>query len=802
MKNLLGILFLLLTTITFSQDKFTVSGYVKDAATGEALIGASVYVVELGQGSATNVFGFYSITVDAADYNLKVSYVGYDDWKQSITLDKDVRLNIEINPSSELMDEVVIEAEAQDENTTGTQMGQIDLNVDKIKTLPAFMGEVDVIKTIQLLPGVQSAGEGNTGFYVRGGGPDQNLILLDEATVYNASHLFGFFSVFNADAIKNVKMIKGGMPANYGGRLSSVLDITMKDGNYKEVHGEGGIGLIASRLTVEGPIKKDTSSFILSGRRTYIDVVAEPFIHDTAAAKGSGYFFYDLTAKFNYRISDKDRLFFSGYFGRDVFDFVNNDLGLGFKIPWGNATASVRWNHLFSDKLFVNTTGIFSDYKFAFEAEQSQFSFRLGSGIRDWNLKQDFTWFPSTRHNIKFGWNYIFHKFTPSSVTASSGDTDFDLGDEVNIFANEGAVYFLDEFEVNENLKINAGLRFSGFQHIGAFTRYYRNEYTGTLDSTRSWAKGESIKLHPGLEPRINARYLFKDRSAIKAGFTHNYQYVHLSSISSVSLPTDLWFPSTDVVKPQIGTQYSLGYFRNFFDNKWEGSVEVYYKNLQNLIEYKENSSPEDNVLNNVDNQLTFGNGYSYGAEFFLKKRLGKVNGWIGYTWSKTMRTFAAIDNGAEFPAKYDRRHDLSVVAQYDITDRLNVGFMFVYATGNAITLPERRFYSLTENRLVTVWSSRNGYRMIPYHRADFSVTYKGKETKEKEDVETGELIEVKKKVISSVNLSVYNVYNRANPYFIYFGDSGDISTGNLDVAAYQVSLFPLLPSITWNFKF
>ena len=784
-----------------AQDKHTVSGYIKDAGTGEVLIGSSIYIEELEKGVVTNIYGYYSLTVESGVYNVIARYVGYDDMSQSVTLDTDVKLNIEMTVSSDIMDEVVVEAEAVDNNTTGTQMGEINLNMDRVKTLPAFMGEVDILKTVQFLPGVSSGGEGNTGFYVRGGGPDQNLILLDEATVYNASHLFGFFSVFNADAIKNVKMIKGGMPANYGGRISSVLDINMKDGNYKEYHASGGIGLIASRLTIEGPLKKDTSSFIVSGRRTYIDVLTEPFINDTAAFKGSGYYFYDLTAKANYRFNDKNQLFLSGYFGRDVFNFNDDNLDLNFKVPWGNSTASIRWNHLFNDKLFVNTTGVFTDYDFAFEASQSDFTFRMESGIQDFSLKQDYTYFANSRHQIKFGWNVIRHKFTPSTVSGSSGETLFNF-DTTKIIAFEPSVYLLDEIEINENLKMNIGLRFSAFSHVGPFKRYYKSPITGVTDSTKEWSSGEHIASYTGLEPRLSMRYLFKDNSSVKIGVSKNNQYIHLASMSGVSLPTDLWFPSSELVKPQIGIQYSAGYFRNFKKNTYEASVEVYYKDLQNLVEYKENSQPDDNINDNIDNQLTFGKGYSYGAEFFLKKSLGAFNGWIGYTWSKTMRTFEEINEGREFPAKYDRRNDLSVIMQYDIANRWNVGFAFVYATGSAITLPEKRYYDPIENRLITVWSDRNAYRLPSYHRADISVTFKGKEFKTIKNVDTGEAEQKKKKVVSTWNLSVFNLYNRKNPYFLFFDYSGDVNSGNLDVGANQVSLFPILPSITWNFKF
>ena len=785
----------------FSQ-QHTLSGYVKDALTGEALIGVSIYVEKESKGATTNVYGFYSISLKSGEYEVKYSYVGYADILKTIQFKDHVRLNIDLNKSQDLLDEVVIDAKQSDENTTGTQMGQIELSIDKIKTIPAFMGEVDILKTIQFLPGVSSGGEGNTGFYVRGGGPDQNLILLDEATVYNASHLFGFFSVFNADAIKNVKLIKGGMPSNYGGRLSSVLDITMKDGNYKSFQADGGIGLIASRLTLQGPIKEDTASFILSGRRTYIDVLAKPLISDTSAFKGSGYYFYDLTAKLNWRLSDKDRLYLSGYFGRDVFTFNNKDLDFNFNIPWGNATASLRWNHLFSDKLFVNTTAVFTDYNFAFEGGSSDFNFKLTSGVRDGNLKQDYTYYHSSLHNIKFGWNYTLHRFIPTSTEASSNDVEFDTGEKVKIWGNEAAIYLLDDWSVNERLKVNFGMRLSMYQHIGPFTRYFNNENTGTTDSTINYSSGKPIKTYFGPEPRLSARYLFPDNSSFKLGIAHNYQYIHLASISSVSLPTDLWFPSTELVKPQIGTQYSMGYFKNFFNNKYEASVELYYKDLNNLIEYKENSFPEDNLKNNVDNQLTFGRGYSYGVEFFLKKRLGDFNGWIGYTWSKTMRQFDEIDNGVEFPAKYDRRNDLSVVLQYQINERVNIGGVFVYATGNSLSLPERRWVSAEENRIITVWSKRNAFRLDAYHRADISITIDAKPYKEVKNIEANNLVRKKKKVISSWNISVYNVYNRANPYFIFFDATGDPSQGSVDFNANQVSLFPILPSVTWNFKF
>ena len=802
MKPLLRfiLLFLILVPATlFAQEKYTISGYVKDNATGESLPGTNVYVKELMKGTTTNVYGFYSITLESGDYNLVISFVGYQDIEIPVSLTQDLRENVSMKMKGITGKEVEIIAERTDENTDGTQMGKVELEMDKIKTLPAFMGEVDVLKTIQFLPGVQSAGEGNSGFYVRGGGPDQNLILLDEAVVYNASHLFGFFSVFNADAIKNIELTKGGMPANYGGRLASVLDITMKEGNSRRIQGDGGIGVISSRLTLQGPIKEDTSSFIISGRRTYIDILTKPFIPKDSPFAGSGYFFFDLNAKVNYKLSDKDRLFLSGYFGRDVFSYFNADADFLIRIPWGNATGSLRWNHLFSDRLFMNATAIFSDYNFAFEATQSQFDFKLFSGIRDGNFKLDFSYYPNIRHNIKFGTNYTYHIFTPNNATARSGDVEFDTGEISRIYAHEAAGYVMDEFDVNDKLRINAGVRMSYFAHVGPFDRFVKNQNFQTVD-TLSYGAGERVADYFGFEPRIATRYKLSDVASIKAAFTQNYQYIHLASLSAVSLPTDIWLPSSDRVKPQFGRQYNIGYFRNFKENLWETSIEIYYKTMDNLVEYREGAVPENDVGDNPDSQLVFGNGYSYGLELFLKKRYGSTTGWIGYTWSKTERQFDDINLGEWFAAKYDRRHDVSIIVTHELNDKWTFGGAFVYATGNTITLPISRY--IIEGNIVDEYGPRNGNRMPAYHRADVSATYTGAKTRFVKDEETGEMKEVPRKFFSSWSFSIYNLYNRANPYFIYFDNEGDLQAGNLEITAKQVSLFPILPSVTWNFKF
>lgn len=798
LKLKLTFFFVLISFVSFLQNS-TLSGSIKDSETGELLIGASVFVEELKQGISSNLYGFYSLTIPNGNYTVKVSFVGYREVVKKIEINESQKLNIELVPTDVFIPIVTIEGENEDGNTRDTDMSKVELDVEQLKTLPAFMGEVDILKSIQLLPGVQSSGEGNTGFYVRGGGPDQNLIMLDEAVVYNAAHLFGFFSVFNADAIKNVNLVKGGMPANYGGRLSSVLDISMKDGNAKKFQADGGIGVIASRLTLQGPIQKNKSSFIVSGRRTYISELAQPFIKDDSPVKGSGYYFYDFNAKLNYEISDKDRLYLSGYFGKDVFTYVQAESGFTVNIPWGNATAALRWNHLFSDKLFLNTTAIYSSYDFQFEGRQEDFSFGLYSGIRDWNLKADFSYYPNPKHTIKFGANYTYHTFIPNNVTATQGDTEFDLGGAVRLYANEGALYFLDDVELTSLLKMNIGFRLSSFQHIGPFTRYIKDNNDNIIETIEYTGK-KALKTYVRPEPRVTGRLILDENSSFKFGSTLNYQYMHLVSVGGNSLPTDLWIPSTDVIKPQQAIQFNMGYFRNFKNNMFETSVEVYYKDLQNLIEFKDAADPSDGVNDNIDNQVTFGDGYSYGAELFIKKNKGKLTGWIGYTWSKTFRQFDELNNGNKYPAKFDRRHDLSITGAYRLNERWVFGAVFVYATGNSITLPASKYF--VEGELLVEYADRNSYRMAPYHRADISATWYGKKYKEFKNIETGEMEQVPKKFTSNWNFSVFNLYNRKNPYFIYFDNTGNLTQGTLDVAAIQVSLFPVLPSVTWNFSF
>jgi len=786
--------FILLNFFSISilaQTNYTISGYVQDNESGENLIGVSIYDKNTFKGTVTNQYGFYSLTLGQGKYDITFSFIGLESVTKNITLSKDVRINISLESNSILTDEVIVTGEKLDKNVTSSNMSQVKIEVNNIKQLPVIFGEVDVLKSAQLLPGITSNGEGSSGLYVRGGGPDQNLILLDEAVVYNASHLFGFFSVFNADAIKDINIIKGGMPAEYGGRLSSVLDITMKDGNNKKYELDGGLGLLSSRLTLQGPIQKNKSSFIISSRRTYIDVLSKPFLNkidpetgEPNAFAGSGYYFYDLTTKINYRISDKDRLYLSGYFGRDVFSFVNSDNGFAIEIPWGNATGSLRWNHLFNDKLFMNTSLIFSDYRFEFNLAQSDFEFKIFSGINDWNTKVDFLYQPNQRHTIKFGTNYTYHEFTPGNATGRAGDVEFAQDEIFRQYSNEGAIYFSDDFELSDDIKINAGLRYSSFQHNGdvSFFNYIKNDLTLSSDNYRH------------IEPRLSLRYKLNTTSSIKAAYTENYQYVHLASTSSVSLPTDLWVPSSSGIKPKFARQYALGYFKNLNDNMYETSLEAYYKEMTNLIEYREGYLPEDNTNSSGDDSFTFGDGESYGIEVLLKKIKGKTTGWIGYTLSKTTRYFDEVNNGIPFPAKYDRRHDLSITATHKLSKSWVLSGVFVYASGNSITLPTERY--VIGGDIYTQFTSRNGFRVDPYHRMDIGATY----TPSKKN----------KKFKSSWNFSIYNVYSRKNPYFIYFaleglddnGENQNIQNGNVEPKAYQVSIFPILPSITWNFNF
>jgi hypothetical protein len=759
---------------SFAQPDYTVSGYVRDAATGETLLGASVAVEgKPNLGTTTNNYGFYSLQLPAGEPVLVFSYLGYEAKRVALELQSAERLNVELSEASLKLEEVVVKARPDDANVESTEMGTVGLKMEKVKKIPALMGEVDVLKTIQLLPGVLSAGEGNAGFFVRGGGADQNLVLLDEAVVYNPGHLLGFFSVFNADAIKNTTLIKGGMPANYGGRISSVVDIQMKEGNNQGFALEGGIGLVASRLMLEGPIVKDKSSFMVSARRTYALDLAQPLIKETAFA-GTNYYFYDFNAKVNYQFSDEDRLYFSSYFGRDVLEFRSDQRDFAFDIPYGNATATLRWNHLFSDNLFMNVSGIYNDYDFAFAGGQGGFEIDLESGIRDWNAKVDFEYFPMAGHKIKFGLDYTYHRLAPSLATLTNGEEEFSNAADIR-YAHESAVYLMDEIQWNDRLSLNAGLRISAFTQVGS--------YLSKIDSA-VYAPGEPVATYIGWEPRLSATYKLSPASSVKGGFARTYQYLHLVSNSTSTLPADVWVSSTELIKPQIGLQYAMGYFRNFQQNAYETSVEIYYRDLQNQIDYRENYV--DNVANELEEEFVFGKGRAYGIELFVRKQKGRLTGWIGYTLSRTERVFPDINGGAPFPAIFDRRHDLSVVANYELNNKWELSSAFVFGTGSAFT-PVRSVYFIDQFP-VQQYGARNSARLPDYHRIDLSATYTPKPDSEG-------------RFASSWNFSLYNAYSRQNPFFIYYAFDSDTNAGTAEASAFQVSLFPVIPSVTWNFK-
>lgn len=784
LKHLAGLLlFFVLLQPVKAQERFTISGYVKDSTSNETIIGATITVKGRTKGISSNQYGFYSITLEQGIYTLSVSHVGYAAKEVEIELNSNRQFNFDMMPRISISQEVIVYSKKRDLNVKAAQMGKFELSINQIRSVPAFAGEVDPMKVLQLLPGVRNAGEGNSGLYVRGGGPDQNLILLDDAVVYNPGHLFGFFSVFNSDALKNVTLIKGGMPANYGGRISSVVDIAMKDGNNKKYQVEGGIGTISSRVSIQGPVVKEKASFIISARRTYVDVLAKPFIKKESSFYGSGYYFYDLNTKFNYKFSEKDRLFMSGYFGRDVFTFKNKERSFNARIPWGNSTGTIRWNHVFSSKLFANASVVWNDYQFAFEGAQSNFEVKFNSAIRDITTKIDFDYYPVSGHQLKYGLNYTFHRFNPQTTSGKSGDVVFEPQKVNNKFANEISAYIMDDWEVNDALKINYGVRYSLFQQIGPYTLYVKDENGNKLDST-VYGKAKSVADYGGLEPRITFRYALDDETSIKAAITRNLQFIHLVSNAGTTLPTDIWVPSTHRVKPQIGWQYATGVFKNFKDNMWETSVELYFKTMQNQIEYKEGYTPG---IGDPEESFVFGKGWSYGAEFYVNKARGNFTGWIGYTLSWTWRRFPQLNDGDKYPGRYDRRHDLSVVANYQRGKKWKYSAVFVYGTGSSFTLPERFF--LVDGVLTQQYSRINQYRLPAYHRLDLAAIY------------TPQPKKVRKMKAEWV-FSVYNAYSRQNPYFIYYDQTGNPLQGNLEVEALQVSLFPIIPSVTLNFKF
>lgn len=772
LKNIFSILFLFSSLLICQENEtHTLSGFIYDENTGETMIGANIFIKELGIGAASNEYGFYSITAPSAKYTVDYSFVGYKKTSLSVDLTKSQKINVNIQSTLYNLDEIIVVDKKADANVKSTDMGTAELIPKEIDRVPVIFGEKDILKTIQLLPGISSAGEGNSGFIVRGGSADQNLIILDEAPVYNASHLLGFFSVFNSDAIKSAKIIKGISQPEYGGRLSSVLDISMKDGSNRHFEVYGGIGLISSRLTLEGPIVENDGSFIFSGRRTYADLFF-PLFGDEQI-ENSTLYFYDFNGKLNYRLGENDRIFLSGYTGRDIFNF---DKEFGF--DWGNRTATLRWNHIFSEKLFSNSTIIYSDYNYDITIEDSEQSTTVSSGIRDINLEQDFQYYYNTNNTFKFGLNVIYHTFLPGEISVT-GQTNFNSKKLDDIYVLEANFYAGHEWQANNLLRINYGLRYSTFNLIGEGNVYSFDE-EGNRTSTKFYESGEPIKSYQHFEPRISLNYYLSEVSSMKVGYARNTQNIHLLSPASTSTPIDIWQPSTAIVKPETSNLFSIGYFRNFGDNEYETSVELYYKDMKNLIEYKNGANVFLNEF--IESQLVFGDGWSYGLELFAEKKVGKFTGWLSYTLSTTRRKFEKINGGSSFPARQDRTHDLSLIAIYNMNEKWSLSANWIYYTGLAATYPSGKYE--IEGQVVNLYTERNGYRMPDYHRLDLGATYYFNRSENNE---------------MSLTISAYNVYGRENAYRINFEKS---ETDPSKTQAVKLALFSIVPSITFNFKF
>ena len=779
-----------------SQQTFTFSGNISNPDYPDSVVA----IVKINPGNIVlkpDLSGFFYTTLKEGNYIIEIKSFGFYPIRKTIQIQSNTNEDFQLNKQVTNLKEVVIKKKNTND-IKNSKLGQIEISMADVKTLPSFMGEADILKTIQLLPGVSSVSEGGQGFYVRGGSPDQNLVLYDDVPIYNASHLFGFFSIFNSDAVKSANLIKGSMPAYYGGRMSSVLEITANEGNTERLKMNGGIGLISSRLEIETPFHKKKGSLMIAGRRTYIDVLTKPLIPKTSEFYGSSYFFYDFNIKTNYRLTQKQNIQFVLYNGVDKFQYVNNTDEFNVQIPWGNFLSALKWNYKINDKLQLNTTSYYTKYNFSFGSEQTDFAIKLSSGIYDLGQKINLTFRPTEKHTLRTGVDYIYHKFTPSSVSAKQGETELIPGNNPELFSHETALYISDDYFIKPNLKIYAGLRYSMFHFVGPFSRFVKDGLDNTID-TIEYNKNQLIKFYGGFEPRISLSYEFKNKAIIRAGYTYHYQYVHLTSLGSLSLPTDIWFPTTDIAKPQKGSQTTLGLFKNWFDDRYETSIELYYKSIDNLIEYKPGALPTDNIRDNVDNVLVFGSGISKGIEFFVKKTSGKLTGWIGYTLAKSDRYFPDIQK-ERFPSKYDRRHDLTIVSNYKINDRLTFGTVFVFATGNTMTLPSSWY--IQEQTILFDYFSRNSTRLPSYQRLDLSLTLYDKPTKKRYSENSNELVDVPKRFRSNWNFSVYNAYNYPNPFFIYLKGQGFALQGTFKLSLKQVTLFPVIPSVTWNFSF
>jgi hypothetical protein len=770
-RLIFSLLLILLFSVGYAQQKFTLSGTVRSQRTGETVINASIKPVNSTEGMSSNEYGFYSITLPAGEYIIEYSAVGFETVAENVTLDQDVSKNIVLPDEIKNLDNVTVSASGKGRTITGTQMGVERLSITEVKTIPMLLGERDILKAIQLLPGIKPAGDGNSGFYVRGGSADQNLILLDEAQVYNASHLMGFFSTFNSDAIKDITVYKGGMPAQYGGRLSSVLDVKMNEGNNQNYELSGGIGLISAKLNLEGPIQKNRSSFLLSGRRTYADVFV-PLAKDTALRNNKLYF-YDYNAKFNYKMGEKDNIYVSGYFGRDYLK-----LDQQFGINWGNITGTLRWNHIFNSRLFSNTSFIYSDFDYNININNPNNDLDIYSKIRDLNLKQEFQWYAGSRHSLRFGLNSIYHKIRPGDVT-SSGNASFNNFYLQDRYSWENALFVTDTWKAAPWLNVTYGARLTSFAVLGAGD-FYEIDADGNVTDTLTYKKGEIVKNYLNLEPRLAASFIINQTSSFKTSYVRNVQNLHLMSNSTTGAPTDKWLASTNIIKPEIADLFSVGWYKNFAENRYEFSTEAYYKKMYNQIDYRTGADVFTNDA--IESQILFGIGRAYGWELFLKKKTGKATGWISYTLSKTERKINGINDGAWYNARQDRIHDVAIVVNYQLNRKWNLAANWIYYTGDAVTYPAGKY--IIDNQVVFYYTKRNADRMPAYHRLDLGATW---------------LLKNKKNFTSELAFSLFNAYGRENPYIITFRQNKDEP---MRTEAVKTSLFRFVPSISYNFKF
>lgn len=759
----------------------SIQGSVQDATSGVALTGASIHISGSTKGTSTDSLGRYTLRVDPGTYTLVFSFIGFHSDTLSIDARQQTAHIINLKPAATTMQEVTVSGQDAREKITQTETGLITIRREDIERLPYLLGEVDPIRIIQLMPGIQTAGEGSTGFYVRGGALDQNLMMLDHATIYNPSHMFGFFSVFNGSTIQNIDVYKSGIPAYHGGRLSSVTRVTTRRGNDQKIKGEGSVGLIAANVLVEGPIKKNKGSFLIAARRTYIDLFAKGLRELSILKQDIDYHFYDLNVNLDYPLSRNDQLSFRGYVGKD--HFVYNTNTFSNRIEWRNTAASLSWKHTAANGLFSELALHTSLYDMSFGAAINSYSFAIASDIHDRGLSWQFN-LKRGAHDLAWGATYTYHTVRPNNVSGSSEDAALSFNEPIQLHADEGALYLNDKIQFSDRLEMSAGLRASAYQHRGAFTRYIEDENFQVLD-TVAYSRGKSIKTYANLEPRLAVRYSLSENASVKASYDRTAQYMHMAPLSSVSLPLDIWVPSSAVIRPQTANQYSAGYYRNFEKPALETAVVLYYKAMDHQIEYREGVIIGYSKGYNFDDNFVFGKGTSYGAEFSVKKSTGRVNGQVSYTLAKTTRSFPELNKGLTFPAKYDRRHDLSVILNVNYSSRWTFSSVFVFATGNALNLPVARY--IIQGNVINEYGSRNSFRMPPYHRLDLAATYVVRKTDRYE---------------ASWIFSVYNTYNRRNPYYIYFETKGDLNNYELKTSIKQVSLFPVLPAITYRLKF